>query len=770
MPSSFARFQFGEFLLDPDFRTLHCGGQPVAITGKAFDLLAYMAANPGRPLLKEELLKAVWPDSFVEESSLSQNIFQIRRALGPDGQNTIQTLPGRGYLFAVPVVEAAPAPALTPGANLAFEATQTRVVFEESTEEHVRFWRSPVTLGFALLALVLLGVAGWLGWQRYEDRTGGPPVQVVLADPDGSTGDAVLDRTLVSVFRSELAQSPFVTILPGGSVREKLTQMQHKADDHLTPSLAREVCERSGSQAVVHGSLARAGNHFVLTEEATNCVDGASLGEATREVSRPDDLPSALARLASTIRHDLGESRRTIARFSRPLQPASTGSLEALKDLTEAERVLALGRGPEAVDLLKQAVTLDPNFASAWLDLSVYDYNNRQYPEGREHLTKAYNLLQYTTEPTRRNITARYNGEVTGDLYESLRNYQTWVDEYPRNISAWSGMTVVDHELGRVADELESAKRTMAISSSYQQIYYSLAVAQERSGDFAAALATLRAAIAKGFDGDTIRAELLKVGHARRDPALIAEQEAWSREHPFSPYLLAHMVAFAETEGRSDEADKLLPAVSEACRHQGNEALFNDVLAELLVDRSALGHMEKAKQLLTQMKPDSSNPFYLYSLEYAGEDDKVQGLLTEQLKQHPRSTKWNERDGPTLQGKLLLDAGKPGEALAALAPTRLHEGDSDAIYLRGLASLQLRQLPEAEAEFRKILEHPGIAPAAWQLPMANLQLARTLALEGRKAEAAIYYNASLTLWAHADPGQPLVLAARKELEALQHGG
>ena len=532
-------------------------------------------------------------------------------------------------------------------------------------------------------------------------------MQVVVADADGTTGDAALDRTLNAVFRMKLAQSPYVAVLSTANVKAKLLQMQHKADDPLTPAIAREVCERSGSQAVVQGAVARAGAGYVLTEEANNCVDGTSLGQASRTVAKADDVPAALGKLADAIRHDLGESRRTIARFNQPLAPVTTGSLDALKDLTEAQRLMALGRGPEAVDLLKQSVALDADFAAGWLDLSTYALNNREQKEGVDYLTRAYNLRQYATEPTRRLITARYNGEVTGDLYESLRNYQTWTDEYPRNPVPWSGMTVVNHDLGRIADELNSAKRLMGVSQSYQQIYYALADAQLRAGDFAAARTTLKAAIAKGFDGDLIRHNLLRVGYVQHDRALMAEQEAWAQEHPFSAYTLIHMALFAEINGQSREADKLLPLALDACRHLGNDDLVNNLLAEFVMDRSGLGHPESAKQLLAQMKPDPSNPAYLYSLEYAGEDGKVEALLKDQLATHPRSTKWNEVKGPALRGKLLLDAGKPQESLTALAPTKAHDGAGiDAVYLRGLAELQLKHLPEAEAEFRNILDHP----------------------------------------------------------------
>ncbi len=722
---------------------------------------------PDVRLLKEELLKAVWPDSFVEDSNLSQNVFQVRKALGVNGEGTIQTLPGRGYVFAVPVIHTVPPPALRPGTDLAYEATETRLVFEEDTEEHVRFWRSPVTLGFALAAVALLGVAGWLGWQRYEDRVGGPPVQVVVADLDGSTGDPVLDRTLATAFRMELAQSPFVTLLSGANVHAKMTQMQHKPDDHLTAALAREVCERTASQAIVHGSVARAGSHYILTEEAANCVDGASLGEASRDVTSPEQLPAALATLAGQIRHDLGESRRTITRFSHPLAAVTTASLDALKDLTESERLAALGRVPEAIDLLKQAVVLDPSFAGAWLDLSTYFLNMHENKIGREYLQKAYDLRANATEPTRRFIVARYNGEVTGDLYESLRNFQTWAEEYPRQVVPWSGITVTSRDLGG-PEELYAAQRTMALAPTYLVVYQALGEAQTRAGDFAGARATLQTAIAKGFDGDTIRTLLLRLGYLLKDSSLRAEQEAWGHDHPDSPYLLVNEAFLYELEGRSDEAERAFVITAEACRHLGMQELLDDLQVQMAVFESSLGHPQLAKRRLAAAKSNPEDPAYLYALQYTGDDAKVEPLLREQLAAHPRSTLWNEWDGPLLRGKMLLDAGRPREVLTTLAPAVALDGkDVDASYLRGLAHMQLKEFAQSEAEFRKIIDRPQIDPTAIQRPLARLQLARALALDGNKAAAAEAYTNFLAAWTHADPGESLPVVANAELTALR---
>jgi eukaryotic-like serine/threonine-protein kinase len=98
-------YEFGPFRMDPDRQVLSRQNQPVPITPKAFEILLALVRRSRDVVSKEELLKEVWPDSFVEESNLSQNIFLLRKALGDTTENRqyIVTLPGRGYRFAAPV-------------------------------------------------------------------------------------------------------------------------------------------------------------------------------------------------------------------------------------------------------------------------------------------------------------------------------------------------------------------------------------------------------------------------------------------------------------------------------------------------------------------------------------------------------------------------------------------------------------------------------------------------------------------------------------------
>ena len=763
--------QFGDFRLDDINRQLWRGSELVPLSSKVFDLLHYMASNPNRPLLKKELLEALWPDSFVEESNLSQNVFVLRKAMGEAGGKMIQTLPGRGYLFAASVTEVPPSSVgqanPTTSAVLKLETTATRILFEEDTEEHIPFWRSPVTVAFASAALVLLGVAGWLGWQRYEDRVGGPPVQIVVADLDGSTGDAVLDRTLSSVLKIEMAQSPFITVVSASTVRQTLALMQHKAEDPVIGQVANDLCERTNSQAVLHMAVARAGSRYVLTEDATNCADGSSMATAKQEVGQIDDLPQAITKNGASIRHSLGESRRMIARFNQPLIPVGTGSLEALKDFSQASYLGQRARFPEALELLKQAVAIDPHFAVAYLNLAVYSSNIGDVSGERSYIQKAYEVRDYGTGPNRLFITAFYHQEITGDLDESIRNYRAWIDLYPRQVQPWSGMGESYRQMGNYSAAADANQHALQLAPAQAIVYYSLANAQMRTGNYEAALATCRLALRRDLDGESLRYTLWRLGHLQHDAALIAEQEVWLEQHPDSPIFLLNEALFAQAEGRIKDAQTLLDRAWNVYKRQGAPSASTRFMMQLAAGWWDLDEPKLARKYLDSA-PIQIEFDALLALADLGDPQKADILLRDHLATHPQSTLWNQRYAPLLRGKFAMLRHKPQEAIVLMEPSRHFDDASlDGYYLRGMAYAQANQLVQAEAEFRTLLAHPYIEPANPVIPLAQLQLARVLAREGNKPAAAEAYRTFLQSWNNADPAQPLLNQAQVELTALK---
>ena len=102
-------YEFGEFRMDVQNRILRRGQNLVPLTPKAFEVLQVLVQKNGEVIAKDELMNAAWPDSFVEESNLTQTVFMLRKALGETrDQPYILTVPGRGYRFIAPVIKPAP--------------------------------------------------------------------------------------------------------------------------------------------------------------------------------------------------------------------------------------------------------------------------------------------------------------------------------------------------------------------------------------------------------------------------------------------------------------------------------------------------------------------------------------------------------------------------------------------------------------------------------------------------------------------------------------
>jgi DNA-binding winged helix-turn-helix (wHTH) protein/tetratricopeptide (TPR) repeat protein len=729
--------QFGDFCLDLSRRELRCGPETLALPGKAFDLLVYMAANPGRVLPKSELLAAVWPDAFVEESNLTQNVFLLRKALGAD--SPILTVPGRGYQFTAPVTNlAAVSPTVVTMPQVAqFEATHSRIVYQEETENRIAIWRSPLAMTFVVAAVVLLVGTGWLGWQRWEDHVGGPPVQVVLADLDGGTGDPVLDRSLVDAMRFDLAQSPFVTVVPAAIVRQTLTQMMHKPDDPLTATLARDLCERTGSQAVLHGSVARVGEHFLLNEEATNCVDGTTMTVGKQEARNREELPRSIDKLAETLRHGVGESRRTIARYSAPLVSVNTGSIEALEDFTQGNNLSQRGKTTDAIGLLKQAVELDPNFAAAYLGLANLYSNLGDHANERVYVLKAYELRDTAATPTRLYIVARYHTSVTGDLFESLRNYQAWVAVYPRNLAAWAGLLEMYRLLGRHAEAIDAANHAIAINPHYVSVYYGLALEQMHAGNLAGARSTCELALSRGLDGEAIHLVLLRVAYLRHDVPLFDQQVAWASTHPESSHVLLNEAQFALLDGRTADAHALLDRMTETLQQQGLAALADTYRQNMARLYAELGNIDEGRRLLHVVAIDPDQGEQLVALAETGDASTATAMLRDDMAKQPQATLWNSVYAPEIRAVVALQAHKPNEAIAALEGSRVFESSTlDLTVLRGRAYLDAGRLGEAEAEFRKVLAHPEIDPVSSAVPVAKLGLGRTLEREGKSADGS----------------------------------
>jgi eukaryotic-like serine/threonine-protein kinase len=228
-------YEFGPFRVDPVKELLRREDETVPIAPKAFQVLLVLIRHNKQVVTKDDLLKTVWPDTFVEEANLSRNIFLLRKALGesPQDHHYIVTVPGRGYRFAEDVQ------LVTDGEIdiVATSHTSVQVLLEET-----RPWG-----WIAAAAVLLIGVAAG-GWKLFLHRA---PVltekdTVVLSDFTNSTGDPVFDGTLRRGLEVQLQQSPYLDLMSSDQIQESLRLMDKPANVHLTPEIAQEICKRMG--------------------------------------------------------------------------------------------------------------------------------------------------------------------------------------------------------------------------------------------------------------------------------------------------------------------------------------------------------------------------------------------------------------------------------------------------------------------------------------------------------------------------------------------
>src|SRR5262249_52909521 len=258
------------------------------------------------------------------------------------------------------------------------------------SETRARFpsrFRATLLPAAAAAAVIASVVAVWFYLRRPATLT--DKDTIVLADFVNRTGDPLFDETLRQGLSVQLGQSPFLSIVPDDRIRRALQLMGRPPKTPLTDDVARDICVRTGSAAVVGGSIANLGTQYVLGLRAQNCTTGDLLDQAQLQATRKEDVLNVLSQLATQFRTRVGESLATVRQHSTPLEESSTPSLDALKAYSAA--YVALGT-PTAIPLLKRAVELDPDFAIAHSLLALIYSTAGQTVLGEESIRRAYEL------------------------------------------------------------------------------------------------------------------------------------------------------------------------------------------------------------------------------------------------------------------------------------------------------------------------------------------------------------------------------------------
>ena len=302
-------YEFGNFRLNTLERVLESAGQPLSVAPKALDVLIVLIENRGRIVEKEDLMRNVWPDTFVEDNSLAFNISVLRKLLGESGAapHYIETVPRRGYRFIATVAEVESALPRVEAAREQ-EVKPTLLGTPQNTQETATTLGKLARKWAFVSALLILTAAAILTahFRRTPKLT--ETDTIIVADFMNKTGDPVFDGTLHQGLEVQLEQSPSLSLIPEARIRKMLRLMGQPADARLTAELALDICKRTASSAVLEGSIASLGSQYVLGLRTQNCSTGEILHHDQVQAARKEDVLNALSQIARGVRLHMGES------------------------------------------------------------------------------------------------------------------------------------------------------------------------------------------------------------------------------------------------------------------------------------------------------------------------------------------------------------------------------------------------------------------------------------------------------------------------------
>ena len=250
------------------------------------------------------------------------------------------------------------------------ESGQAAVATTEALSKPARKSTRWGAVAAATIVIVGLTVCGWLFFTRQAHALTDKDT-IVLADFTNTTGDTVFDGTLRQGLSVQLEQSPFLKIMDDEQVQQDLRLMSVDPASHITNQIAHDICVRDGAAATIDGSIGSLGKNYVITLQATTCQGGATLAREQIQAGDKEHVLNALGTAATAMRAKLGESLNSIQKLNRPLEQATTPSLEALRSYTAGYSEMEQGQFLAAVPLFERAIELDPNFAMAYYFLGV---------------------------------------------------------------------------------------------------------------------------------------------------------------------------------------------------------------------------------------------------------------------------------------------------------------------------------------------------------------------------------------------------------------
>lgn len=637
-------------------------------------------------------------------------------------------------------------------------------------------WRLVAFAG-ALVAMIIAGVLfSSRGAMVLTEKD-----TIVLADFENKTSDPVFDDTLKQAVAVDLGQSSFLNIVSERKVAATLRLMGRPADQPVIGEVAREVCQRTRSKAMLAGAISNLGDEYVVGLKVVNCATGDELVRQQFEAHGKNDVLKILGNAGRELRVKLGESLASIQKSATPIEEATTSSLEALKAYSLGRKI-GLQKG-NAADLpyYKRAIELDPNFALAYRAMAVSYSVLGQTTRASESAKRAFDLRQRVTDRERYEIEAFYYFLATGELEKADQVFEIWAQNYPRDPLPFLNLGNGYINLGLWEKALPQTQASIRLDPNIGVGINNLALNLFALNRTEEAKTALEQARARGLDSYLLRFDLYEAAFLRGDDHVMQEQLVWvAGRSGEEDWLLSTNSDTHAYFGRLTRAREFTNLAIESAEHADAKETAAFWQVNGAVREAEFGNLAIARQnaLAALGLAPGRDVTCLAALAFAraGDVARSQKLVQELEKNYPDSTLVRGYWSPSIRAATALYVKDPTRAIEALQnaipydlaePTPFNVGPMYPAYIRGQAYLMAHQGVEAAAEFQRIIDHRGIVLNFPIGALAHLGLARAYALQGDSAEARATYNEFLNLWKDADPDIPILKQAKAEYEKLR---
>jgi DNA-binding winged helix-turn-helix (wHTH) protein/TolB-like protein len=584
-------YEFGPFRLDPAEHSLLRDSKPVLLAPKVFDILQVLVEDSGHLFEKDELMKAVWPDSFVEEGNLTRNISTLRTALGesPDEHKYIETVPKRGYRFIAPVLQVNGFAEDRPeqhtevtAVSIADTEAGSGAIYDNAMIRDLGsgrrvFLRYRAWAIVALATLVSLVIANGLFF-RGTSTEREPEIKSLAVLPLRSLtkekDDSYLGLGLAETIITRVSQINGLVVRPSSAIRKYNDQEINSLDaarELQVDSVLELIIQRTSDQSRVNLNLLRT-------------RDGTSLWSDTFDLNRTD-----IFKMQDEV------AQRVATRLRLKLRPQTASSAHAIKPEAYDYYMRAklhtglMNRNDNeaAIDLLEKAVAVDPNFAAAYALLS------------REYTTKRVSLRPQEKEWEEKAFAAVDKAlSLDPDLSEA---------HVARALLLWTPSHHFPHQT-----VIEELRRALDLNPNLDEAHHQLASVYNHIGLLDKGREEIQRAVAinPANTGVRFRVGINLLYQSKYEQALVAFAET----RQFKPSLWAYQTAWALFQlGRRDEA---AATITEALKNDEHDEGGLLTSMEAMLAASA-GENQKAEDKIKEAAEVGKGYLHFHHTAYA---------------------------------------------------------------------------------------------------------------------------------------------------------